>query len=247
MQNAGRSKTSIKIVFDKLGETLEYEKTALKKMNVDSLLGMSKAEKIGLIVLAASFLVWFVVLLMLPTILQQLEAQILLLTNMVLVLIVMAHKLIVAWRMRRTSVRQSVDDIYKRSIGNWVAGKELADITDVDTLSKVELLLKSEMDEFQARGNLIINTLKNMNPFLLSLAVLFGIFGISTGRGSVLAIVIAMVGTTANLVGLFTEVGLQPEIIRCKQCLSIIAQAKAAKESNVVKQGGAGSSERPAK
>jgi hypothetical protein len=92
------------------------------------------------------------------------------------------------------------------------------------------------MEEFQARGKLITNTLKNINPFLISVGVLLGIFGIATGRGSVLAIVAVMFATTANLLALFTELGLQPEIIRCKQCLSIVVQAKALKESKIGKE-----------
>jgi hypothetical protein len=70
MQNVGGSNNPIEIVFDKLGEILDYEKKALRKMNVDSLLGMDNKEKIGLIILAASFLVWFVVLLVSPTVLR---------------------------------------------------------------------------------------------------------------------------------------------------------------------------------
>jgi hypothetical protein len=243
MHKTNGSSDLIKTVFDKLGETLDFEKKALRKMNVDSLLRTNKAEKAGLIVLAASSIIWVVVLRVSSDALYTLQGLILLLTNMVIIVIVLAHKLVVAWRMRRRSVKQSIDDTYKRAIGNWVAGKDIADIADSDTLNQVELLLKSEVDEFQARGNLIINVLKNINPLLIALGVLFGLFGLTTGRGAVLAIVVVMVATTANILALFTEVGLQPEIIRCKQCLSIIGQAKALKESKAEKQAAIKSSE----
>ena len=231
MQNTGGSNDPIKTVFDKLGETLDYEKKALRKMNVESLLRANRTEKAGLIVLAVSFFVWLGVFLVWGNALQSLRVQILFLTNTVILAMVVGHKVLVTWRMRRRSVKESIEDTYKRIRGNLLAGKAIADIADGDTLNQVELLLKSEVEEFQARAMLIINTLKNINPFLIALGVLFGIFGISTGRGSVLAIVVAMVGTTANLLGLFTELGLQPEIVRCKQCLSIVGQAKAFKES----------------
>lgn len=236
MQKTDGSNDVIKVVFDKLGETLEFERKALRKMNVDSLLRMDRTEKVGLIVLAVSFFVWLAVLLVWQDALRSPRVQILFLTNLVIMAMVLGHKVVVAWRMRKRSVRESIDDIYKRARGNWLAGKALADITDSATLSQVEILLKSEMEEFQARGTLIINTLKNINPFLIALGVLLGIFGESTGRGSVLAIVVALVGTTANLLGLFTEMGLQPEIIRCKQCLSILGQARAIKESKAENQ-----------
>jgi hypothetical protein len=230
MQKMDGSNDPIKTVFDKLGETLDFEKKALRKMNVDSLLRMSNTEKAGLIVLAVSFFVWLAVLLVWQDAFHLLRVQILFLTNTIIMAMVLGHKVVLSWRMRKRSVKESIGDTYKRARGNWVAGKAIADIADSDTLNQVELLLKSEVEEFQARGNLITNTLKNINPFFIALGVLFGIFGISTGRGSVLAIVVALVGTTANLLGLFTELGLQPEIVRCKQCLSIIGQAKALKE-----------------
>lgn len=228
MQNTNRTDNPIKEVFDKLGETLDYEKKALRKMNMDSLLRTNKSEKAGLIVLIASFIIWVVVLLSVRDVLQTLRGQILLLTNMLLICIVMTYKFYIMWKMRRTSIKQSINDTYKRAIGNRVAGKDIIKIKGVngETLNQVELLFKSDVEEIQARGELFTDALKNVNPFLISLGVLFGIFGIATGRGSVLAIAIALAGTTANLFGLIIKLGLQPEIIRSKQCLAIIEQAK---------------------
>jgi hypothetical protein len=243
MQNTDGSNNPIKSVFDKLGETLEHERLALRKMNVDSLLRTNKAEKFGFIVLAASPLVWLTMLRGSSDAFQTLQGLILLLINMLIISVILTGKLVVAWRMRKRSVTQSINDTYKRAVGNWLAGKEIADMADIDTLNQVVILLKSEVDEFQTRGNLIINVLKSINPFLIALGVLFGIFGIAVGRGSLVVIIAVMVAATANILALFTELALQPEIIRCKQCLSIVEQAKALKESKTDKQTAIKSSE----
>src|ERR1051325_8142837 len=105
MQNTGGSNDPIKTVFDKLGETLDYEKKALRKMNVESLLRANRTEKAGLIVLAVSFFVWLGVFLVWGNALQSLRVQILFLTNTVILAMVVGHKVLVTWRMRRRSVK----------------------------------------------------------------------------------------------------------------------------------------------
>jgi hypothetical protein len=227
MQNQNENDEQIKAVFDKLGETLDHEKKALKKMNVAGL-RISKIEKLGLIALATvSLSVWIG---WYQNRIQTLWALAMVLFILTLTGIVLVYKLIIPiWHAIKTPVRQRINEIGKRTIGNWIAGKELAKIADINILKHVELLLKSELEEFQARMDFMLNFLKSINPLLIAVGVLLGIFGISL-KGSGAAIILIMIGASANIIGFITGIGLRPEIIRCIQCLSIVTQAQELKK-----------------
>jgi flagellar motor component MotA len=233
MQKGTESDKQIKDVFDKLGETLEYEKKALRKMNVGGL-KLGKWERLGLIVITVvSLSVWIG---WYQNRIQELWALLVVVFDLTLIGIAMVYNLCIPiWHAVKTPVRQRVNEIGKRTVGNWIAGKELAKIADMNILNQVELLLKSELEEFQARMDFMLNFLKSINPFLIAVGVLLGIFGVSL-KSSGTAGILMLIGAGANIIGFISGIGLRPEIIRCIQCLSIIKQAKALKENEAGKQ-----------
>jgi hypothetical protein len=244
MQNTAENETQIKAVFDRLGKALEEEKKALKKKHKKHKKSKPKSGKFVKVIYAALIISFFVGVAWYSTWVETPWGLVLVLVYVVLLSVLVAYRLFLPdWRTLIMPVRQRIREIGERTIGNWTEGGKLAKNTDETTLNEVELLLKSELDEFKAKMDFAIDLLKSVNPSLIALGVILGIFDISLGR-SFVTVILLMVGAVANLLVFTTWIGLRPEVIRCIKCLSIVAQAKELKKI-VAAKGQAKSSEQP--
>ena len=231
MQNTNETQTDetqIKTVFDRLGKALEKEKKALKEKHKKS---RPKLGKFGKVLYAALIISLFVGVAWYSTWISRPSWGLaFVLVDIVLLSVLIAYRLFLPdWRTLIVPIRRRIKEIGERAIGSRAEGGELAKDTDETTLNQVELLLKHELDEFKARMDFAIDLLKSVNPALIAVAVILKLFDVSLER-SFVTVILIMAGALANLLVFTTWLGLRPEVIRCIQCLAIVAHAKEIKK-----------------